>query len=96
MRFYLALFIVFMAFAPTYSQSDFRAGFVVTNLMDTVQGFVQYSEGGKATRKCNFKSSAEASKITYLPGQILGYGYIPLDQINNRICRLYSKKLGDF
>jgi conjugal transfer pilus assembly protein TraF len=28
--------------------------------------------------------------------QILGYGYIPLDQINNRICRLYSKKLGDF
>jgi|JI10StandDraft_1071094.scaffolds.fasta_scaffold14246_6 hypothetical protein len=75
MRFYLALFIVFMAFAPTYSQSDFRAGFVVTNLMDTVQGFVQYSEGGKATRKCNFKSSAEASKITYLPGQILGYGY---------------------
>lgn len=28
--------------------------------------------------------------------QVLGYGYIPLDQVNNRICRFYTKQLGEF
>lgn len=28
--------------------------------------------------------------------QVLGYGYIPLDQVNNRICRLYARQLGEF
>lgn len=27
--------------------------------------------------------------------QVLGYGYIPLDNLNERICHLYTKKLGD-
>lgn len=28
--------------------------------------------------------------------QLLGYGYITIDNLNNRICRLYTKQIGDF
>lgn len=28
--------------------------------------------------------------------QVVGYGYITMDSLNNRICRLYTKELGDF
>lgn len=58
-----------------YSQADYRKGFIVTQGQDTLRGFVNYREGGRAFRSCDFKRSSEGEVVTYGPADIEGYGY---------------------
>ncbi len=44
--------------------------------MDTVRGLVDYREGSKAYKSCDFKNSKTENALTYKPGDIIGYGFI--------------------
>lgn len=53
---------------------DYRAGYIVGLNGDTTKGFVRYATAKRSERSCIFKPSRGASKQTYQPGQIRGYG----------------------
>jgi len=60
----------------SYSQSDFRKGFIINQDQDTTRGLIKYKEGNTSYRSCEFKSvNGENTKI-YMPGEIIGYGYV--------------------
>src|SRR5690606_33727270 len=58
-----------------YSQVAFRPGYIITNASDTVSGLIDYREGFKGYRSCDFKNSNSQAVITYSPGDIIGYGF---------------------
>lgn len=59
----------------SFSQTDYRNGYVITNAGDTLSGFVDYREKDKAYKSCDFKVSKGQNTITYEPGSIIGYGF---------------------
>jgi hypothetical protein len=59
----------------SFSQTDYRRGYVITNTRDTLNGLVDYREGVKAHRSCDFKNSKAQPVISYEPASILGYGF---------------------
>lgn len=59
----------------SFSQTDYRKGFVITNAGDTLSGLVDYREKAKAYKSCDFKASKVQNAITYEPGSIIGYGF---------------------
>lgn len=58
------------------------------------------ADNGALATKFNIKNEGAPVSILYDTttgqSQVIGYGYVPLDNLNNRICRLYTKKLGEF
>lgn len=68
--------LLFAGFCQTgLSQSDFRKGYIIDLKKDTLFGFVDYREGSRAYRTCNFKSNATEVSV-YKPGEITGYGFV--------------------
>lgn len=59
----------------SFSQTDYRKGYVITNAGDTLLGLVDYREKAKAYKSCDFKISKGQNTITYEPGSIIGYGF---------------------
>ena len=57
-------------------------------------------DGGKLSTKFGVKNEGKPVLVMFDSkngtSQLLGYGYTTIDNLNNRICRLYTKKLGDF
>ena len=59
----------------SFSQTDYRKGYVITNARDTLFGLVDYRVGVKAYKSCDLKSSKAQNTITYEPSNIIGYGF---------------------
>ena len=59
----------------SFSQTDYRKGYVITNARDTLFGLVDYREKAKAYKSCDFKISKDQNAITYEPNSIVGYGF---------------------
>ncbi|PLX18759.1 MAG: hypothetical protein C0599_11755 [Salinivirgaceae bacterium] len=57
----------------TFSQNDFRNGYIITNENDTIVGQIDYRSNLQNYKSCIFK--VEEKKIKYNPGDIFGYGY---------------------
>ncbi len=56
----------------SFSQSEYREGYVITLQRDTIKGFINVSN----PNACVFKRSyTDPDQITYLPDDIQGYGY---------------------
>lgn len=70
---FLGFFVI--CFIKVSAQSDFRPGFVITNSMDTLYGFVDYRGEMRNMKVCTFKDSMDGSSTVYLPGEIHGYRY---------------------
>jgi opacity protein-like surface antigen len=66
----------FFIFHSSFSQSDYREAYVVTNKGDTLSGFINYSEGSKNHEFCDFKKSLNQDAITYSPSQLKGYRFL--------------------
>jgi hypothetical protein len=76
MRNILIFIIIFLIF-PTYqvfALRDFRDGFVVTILNDTVYGEINYRTNTRNYKSCSFRQGKNI--ITYSPEQISGFGYL--------------------
>lgn len=73
-RLILLTLVIFVA-KSGFSQTDFRKGYVIIDARDTLFGLVDYREGVKAYKNCEFKKSEEQSAVTYEPNSIIGYGF---------------------
>jgi hypothetical protein len=72
----LILLITLICIAEfSFSQTDFRNGYVITNDYDTLFGIVDYRENARAFKSCDIKVSKDQNTITYKPGSIVGYGF---------------------
>jgi len=72
----LFVFIIFTFFQNIFSQTDFRKGFIISNKNDTINGFIDYREGAKKYKICDFKEYENQNVISYEPNQIKGYRYL--------------------
>jgi len=59
----------------SFSQTDYRKGYVITNARDTLVGLVDFREGAKAYKYCDYKSSKTQNAVSYEPTDIIGYGF---------------------
>ncbi len=75
MRRQFILGITFLLVQQIFSQSDFRDGFVITKSRDTLYGLVDYKEGYRGYRICNFKQDKDQKTISYTADQIQAYGF---------------------
>lgn len=70
----IILLLLLLGVGSAATAQDFRPGFVITIKGDTVKGFVQYSSARKNKLRCVFRPHKRAEKLTYLPGDITGFG----------------------
>lgn len=83
-----------------YGLSSMVVGFNGYRPRINLNGINVGSDNGMLAAKLGVKD--QGSPVTVMldtktgQSQIIGYGYIPLDNLSNRICRLYTKKIGDF
>lgn len=62
-------------FANTcFSQENFKKGYIIRQGGNTLSGLVDYREGFRSYRICQFKSLPDQSIATYTPDDIMGYG----------------------
>lgn len=71
----IVLILLICIIQISYSQTDYRRGYVITNTRDTLHGLVDYREGVKAYRSCDFKNTKDQPVISYEPTSIIGYGF---------------------
>jgi hypothetical protein len=71
----LATFLMFVH-NFCFSQTAYRKGYIITNARDTLSGFVEYREGLRAYRSCNFKQSKDHGAVTYAANQIVAYSFV--------------------
>ena len=60
----------------SFSQSDFRPGYVITNDDDTLTGFIDYRGDDYNSVNCYFRPTMEDSRILYAPGEIKSYKFL--------------------
>lgn len=73
-----ATFVSFVLFLFSFSmmaQSGFRAGFIIKNNGDTLNGQVFYGSNGKFKKSCLFKRFEIAQEVSYSSDQIRAYGF---------------------
>jgi hypothetical protein len=61
----ITLFFLLLFPVCVMAQSNYKEGFVVTNKMDTLKGFINYLEKSNNPSKISFKPSLEAKPLTY-------------------------------
>jgi hypothetical protein len=71
----LLLISIFFLAKIGYSQNDFRNAYIITHAGDTIVGLIDYREGGKAHKVCDFKKSKDEPVVSYEPTSIRGYGF---------------------
>lgn len=69
---FIALFCITLI---TYSQSDFREGFVIKLNQDTIHGQIKYKEGNSNNHYCQFKGPDSQNIVSYKADEIVGYGF---------------------
>lgn len=71
-------FIIFSSLfilQQTFSQTDFRKGFIIDKKNDTIRGFINYTINSNKFEKLEFKTSLDLNSTIYLPTLIKGYGF---------------------
>ncbi len=70
------IIVTFFFLQNNFSQNDFREGYIITNKNDTINGFINYREGLRKFKYCDFKEYENQNVISYEPNQIKGYRYL--------------------
>lgn len=72
----ILVIVVILYTQHAYSQANFRKAHLITNTGDTLTGFIDYREGSKNFKTCEFKKSIEGESVNYNPNQIKGYRFV--------------------
>ena len=72
----LTVIISLIIFQNTFSQSDYRKGFVITTNKDTIKGLIDFRDGYINNQLCRFKKEGNLEITNYSPEQISAYGFI--------------------
>jgi hypothetical protein len=67
--------LLLLCLIEAQGQTDFRAGYIITNENDTLQGLIDYRGDARNSRKCNFKESQASPIREFLPFSIKGYRF---------------------
>ena len=70
----LVLFILFTFVAVSWSQSDYRDGYIIEQSGDTIYGTIDYRGDVYMTKFCSFMTMA-GDKVDYEPDDIMGYRF---------------------
>ena len=68
--------LLLLAYNLCFSQTDFKPGYVITQSGDSLAGLVDYREGARSFRSCDFRQSVSQETHTYKPGELLAYGFL--------------------
>ncbi len=69
----ILLFALSILSIESFSQYDFRKGFVVTNSLDTIQGLIDYTHPEARSKVCAFKKDDKSQITFYNPKKIHSY-----------------------
>lgn len=70
------LLAVLMCLIGTLSaQTDFRPGYIITNELDTLTGYIDYRGDLRSSRICMFKDDRKSDPTEYDPTEIYGYHF---------------------
>ena len=70
----LLLSLNFVIYASN-SNIEWMNGYIITPSNDTIHGILGYRNGNGDWRECLFKNSPQSEIITYIPEEIISYGY---------------------
>jgi hypothetical protein len=74
MRSFISFCILIILFsASCLGQSDFRPGYIITNNLDTIHGFINLKSNIKNSKSCEFKAENNEERKLFLPSDIYGY-----------------------
>ena len=71
----ISLLLILFINVVTYSQSDFRKGFIVKNNGEKLLGYVNYKENNSVYDYCEFKISLKEKPIKYNSLEVKSYGF---------------------
>jgi hypothetical protein len=72
----ISLFLILLNPNTSFGQADFKAGFIVNHVNDTIYGLIDYRGDLMMAEKCRFKQTKEANIEIYLPADINAYKFI--------------------
>ena len=69
------IFILY-SILSTFSQSNYKEGFIITNANDTIWGQIDFRTDYTNSLVCKFKQDEKATEKVYKPGEITGYRFL--------------------
>lgn len=94
MKILLVLVFVAVSSISSYSQSDFRPGYVLTSKTDTLYGLIDYRSDKLMCIECRFKADSNSKLVKYGPNEIFGYRFLDskfyVSKVQNGIPLFYE------
>lgn len=72
--FILSCLVIF--YAKTYSQTDFRPGYIINLNNDTTYGLIDSRGDIRNAQLCVFRKDTKSEPINYTPADLFGYRFI--------------------
>lgn len=72
---FLTSIFLLLGILSLFSQSDYRAGYIINKEKDTIYGFLDYRGNIKNANECAYKKTLEDPKQIFYPNEIEGYRY---------------------
>jgi hypothetical protein len=69
------LTLILFCITKTFSQSDFRNGYIINNQQDTIFGLLEYKGSKSNTYKCIYRKNMNSKEQIFSPKDIKGYRY---------------------
>jgi hypothetical protein len=73
-KFSIVLFMLCISYA-SLGQTDFRPGYIITNVFDTIYGQIDYRGDLRLAKTCVFKKDSKSESISYQPGDIFSFRF---------------------
>ena len=72
-KFFISIILLFAGFL---SKAQFKEGYIITNINDTIYGYISFDGAAKNAFQCIFKEQPEGSLENYSPGEIQAFRFI--------------------
>ena len=76
MKKYKLLIIILIISISVFAQTDFRPGYVVKTVGDTLFGEIDYRGDKKMSEICRYRVNNKSKVTSFQPGEIYGFRFI--------------------
>lgn len=73
---FILVMFIFLGIIKSYSQSDFRKGYIIKNNNDTLYGLLDYRGIKANSKKCIYKKDKDSEKQEFTPADLKAYRFI--------------------
>lgn len=81
-------FLLIITNTGLYAQSNFKVGYIVNLIQDTIKGYIDYNSSTSNEKICVFKKILNDTLINYSPSEIMAYGIQNLRYYESRFVNL--------